>query len=200
IIMSASNKESAESAAKNRATMGLALIPDLKSAKELIEIYMETAVKSGWQPTSENVLVGLNTCISEDSNQAVNELSKGTAYFGKVLMGGPRTAQKIVLQKSRYFSSEDVNKVFMNRLNIVKQRSVTESIDAGVILCGNPYEIIEQIKNVQSELECGWINMNMKVGNIPNESVIRSMKLFKEYIRPAFPSDSQNNIAKQAAE
>jgi hypothetical protein len=42
--------------------------------------------------------------------------------------------------------------------------------------------------------------MNMKVGNIPNQSVIRSMKLFKEYIRPAFPSNITNNLSKQAAE
>lgn len=202
IIMSASNKESAKSAARNRATMGLALIPDLKSAKELIDIYMETAVISGWQPTPENILVGLNTCISEDTDQAINELSKGTAYFGKVLMGGPRTAQKIVLQKSRYFDSEDVNKVFMNRLKTVKKRSLAESIDAGVILCGNPDEVISQIKNVQNELGCGWINMNMKIGNLSNKSVTRSMKLFKKYIRPVFPktSNSSNNIAEQAAE
>ena len=192
IIMSASNKESAKSAARNYATMGLALIPDLKSAKELIDIYMETAIQSGWQPTSENILVGLNTCISENAQEAKEELAKGTAYFGKVLMGGPRTAQKIVLQKSRYFSSKEENKVFMNRLKAVKQRTLEESIDAGVILCGNPDDVISQIKNVQNQLGCGWINMNMKIGNLPNESVYRSMKLFKKHIRPIFPK--QNTI------
>ena len=178
--------------ARNYATMGLALIPDLKSAKELIDIYMETAIQSGWQPTSENILVGLNTCISENSEEAKEELAKGTAYFGKVLMGGPRTAQKIVLQKSRYFSSQEENKVFMNRLKAVKQRTLEESIDAGVILCGNPDDVISQIKNVQNQLGCGWINMNMKIGNLPNESVYRSMKLFKKHIRPIFPK--QNTI------
>ena len=114
-------------------------------------------------------------------------------------MGGPRTAQKIVLQKSRYFSSEEENKVFMNRLKTVKQRTLEESIDAGVILCGNPNDVVSQIKNVQNELGCGLININMKIGNLPNEGVYRSMKLFKEYVRPVFPkqktSDAERVIA-----
>ena len=80
----------------------------------------------------------------------------------------------------------------MNRLKAVKQRTLEESIDAGVILCGNPDDVISQIKNVQNQLGCGWINMNMKIGNLPNESVYRSMKLFKKHIRPIFPK--QNTI------
>ena len=187
IIMSASNDDSARTAARHRAIMGLALVPDLKVAKHLIDTYMEAAHEAGWQPAPDHVLVGLNTCIAETSQAAQDELAKGSAYFGKVLLGGPRTAQKLVLQKSRYFSDDDVRKEFVGRIQNAKERSLQESIDAGVTLCGTPDEVVTQIARVREELGCGWINMNMKVGNVPNDGVRRSMELFRDHVRPVFP-------------
>ena len=195
IIMSASNDDSARTAARHRAIMGLALVPDLKVAKHLIDTYMDAAHEAGWHPTPDHVLVGLNTCIAETTEAAQAELAKGSAYFGKVLLGGPRTAQKLVLQKSRYFADDDVKKEFVGRIQSAKERTLQESVDAGVTLCGTPDEVVVQIKRVREELGCGWINMNMKIGNVPNDGVRRSMALFRDHVRPAFPVPEAPAIA-----
>jgi hypothetical protein len=37
--------------------------------------------------------------------------------------------------------------------------------------------------------------MNMKIGNIPNEGVRRSMELFRDHVRPAFPVPAADAVA-----
>jgi len=60
LVISASNADSAKFAAEMRATMGMVLLADLPSGKECIRIYKETARANGWEPTAENVLVGMH--------------------------------------------------------------------------------------------------------------------------------------------
>jgi hypothetical protein len=43
---------------------------------------------------------------------------------------------------------------------------------------------VKQIKRAQAELGVGWINTNMKIGNIPNEVVTKGMELFRDFVGP----------------
>lgn len=168
--------------------VGLTLIGDLDVARGLIDTYRESSLAHGRNPGPDDILVGQGTCIAETDEQAQEEMAEALAYFHKVLMRPQQDAQRIVVQKTRFFgegaSGAGAGEYFVKRLETLKQRSIKEQIEAGTILCGSPESVVKQIKRLNQHLGTGHINMNMKLGTMPQASVLRSMKLFHERVLP----------------
>ena len=183
ILMSASNEESAEFAGKHKAMMGMTLIADLGIARRCIDVYRKTARGHGMEPTPEHILLGYNTCIADTDEEAREQLGEGLRYFHRVLMHSIRDAQRLVIQKSRFFD-EAHGERFVNRLVTLKERSLEEMIDAGSVLCGSPQSVLEQMRRIRDELGNGHFNLNFKIGNIPDTIVHRGMELFRDRVLP----------------
>ena len=139
ILMSASNEEFAEFAGQHRAMMGMTLIADLNVAKRCIEVYRQAARAHGLEPTPEHILLGYNTCIADTDEEAREIMREGQRYFHRVLMHSIRDAQRLVIQKSRFFDAAHGER-HINRLTTLKERSIDEMIEAGSIFCGSPAE------------------------------------------------------------
>lgn len=184
ILMSASNEESAEFAGQHKAMMGMTLIADLKIAQRCINVYRETAKGHGYEPTPDDILIGQNTCIADTDEEAKEYLSQGLNYFHKVLMHSIRDAMRLVVQKSRFFAQEQYGERFVSRLATLNARNIDEMIEAGSVLCGSPKTVIKQMKRIQGELGNGRFNLNMKIGNIPDQVVRRGMELFRDQVLP----------------
>ena len=184
LVISASNADSAKFAAEMRATMGMVLLADLPSGKECIRIYKETAKASGWEPTAENVLVGMHTCIAETDEEARRSMAHGLKYFDQVLMGGLQASQRIVLQKTRYFENEESRDRWKSRLDKRRTLTLDEAIERGTVLCGSPETVVKQIKRIHSELGHGVFNFTVKVGTLPDEVIRRGMELFRDRVHP----------------
>jgi alkanesulfonate monooxygenase SsuD/methylene tetrahydromethanopterin reductase-like flavin-dependent oxidoreductase (luciferase family) len=185
LVISASSIESARFAAEMRATMGMVLISDLTMAKECIRVYRDTAQAAGWTPTAENILVGMHTCIADTDQQAIDSLREAKKYFDQVLMGGPRTAGRLVLQKSRYYQEAANADRMRSRLAKREAATLEQQIEGGMIFCGSPETVAQQMRRVHAELGNGVFNLTMKVGNLPDAAVRRGMELFRDRIRPA---------------
>jgi alkanesulfonate monooxygenase SsuD/methylene tetrahydromethanopterin reductase-like flavin-dependent oxidoreductase (luciferase family) len=184
LLMSASNEESAEFAGQHRAMMGITLIADLKVARRSVDVYTAAARGHGLEPTPEHILLGYNTCIAESDAEARELMESAQQYFHGVLMHSIRDAQRLVIQKSRFFAQEQYGERFVNRLVSLKDRSIEEKIDAGSILCGSPGSVVKQIRRIHRELGAGRININMKIGNMPDAVVRRGMELFRDRVLP----------------
>ncbi len=184
ILMSASNPESARFAAKHRAIMGMVMLTNLESAKESIRIYKETAREAGWEPGPEHILIGAHTCVAETDDEAKKSLSGGLEYFYNVLAGGPRTAQRLVVQKTRFYQNDSTREALAARRGLLQSTPIEERIENGWVLCGTPDNVVKQIKRLHSELGHGVMNINMKIGNTPEEMVRRSMKLWGSDVAP----------------
>jgi alkanesulfonate monooxygenase SsuD/methylene tetrahydromethanopterin reductase-like flavin-dependent oxidoreductase (luciferase family) len=87
ILMSASNPESAEFAARHRAKMGIVLLTSLQGAKDSIAIYKKTAQATGWEPTPADILIGQHMCICETDDEARAFLQQGCDYFITMKVG-----------------------------------------------------------------------------------------------------------------
>jgi alkanesulfonate monooxygenase SsuD/methylene tetrahydromethanopterin reductase-like flavin-dependent oxidoreductase (luciferase family) len=185
ILMSASNPESARFAAERRAIMGMVMLPDLESAKESIRAYKETARANGWEPGPEHILIGAHTCVADTLDEAKSYFSEGLKYFYDVLAGGPRTAQRLVTQKTRYYTDRS-SMLQRNaaRRDVLKQAPIEERIEKGIVLCGTPEMVVDQITHMAKELGHGVMNINMKIGNIPDPVVRYSMKLWGDRVAP----------------
>jgi len=184
ILISATNEDSALVAAEHRAIMGMAFISDLSVPRRNIETYRKAARSAGWEPRPEDVLVGQAICIAESDDEARAEMESGLGYLNRVLMGPQREAQKIVIERTRYFEREEVGKGFANRLAAQSALSIDKLIDGGGIFCGSPESVVRQMKRVHGELGNGVFNLMMKVGDLPDTSVLRGMRLFKERVLP----------------
>ncbi len=183
ILMSGNNTESARNAARNRAMLGLVFLPSLAAGREIIDAYIDEARKSGWEPTPEHILCGFNMCVAESDEEAKATLEKGVRYFMQVLMAPQREAQKMVLTKTRYYSSAFGAENFVKRLQVAGTRTIDDAIRDGTILCGRPETVVKQLKRIHAELGCGWVNTNMKIGSVPNAAVIKGMELFRDHVQ-----------------
>ena len=181
--MSASNEESAEFAARHRAIMGMTLIADLDAARRCIDVYRDAARGHGFEPTPAHILLGYNTCIADTDEEAREHLSEGLRYFHRVLMHAIRDAQRLVIQKSRFFGEEHGER-FVSRLVTLKERSIDEMIEAGSVLCGSPQSVLKQMRRIRDDLGNGHFNINMKIGNISDAVVRRGMELFRDAVLP----------------
>lgn len=184
ILMSASNAESAEFVAKMRAIMGITLIQDLSIAKAAVENFKKTARSYGWEPTPDDILVGQQICIADTDEEARHHMAAAQTYFHQTLMRPQRSAQQLVLGQSRYYTEADAGENFQKRLATLRGRTVEEQIEAGSIICGSPQSVIKQIKRLRQELDCGLLNLTIKVGNMPGSVVRRGMELFRDRIAP----------------
>lgn len=184
ILMSASNPESARFAARHRAKMGMVMLTDLDKAIESIRIYKETAREHGWEPAADDILVGAHTCVAEKEEDAKRHLDDGLKYFYHVLFGGPRTAQRLVIQKTRFYSDDAHRQQLAGRLGALRETSIEERIDRSMVLCGTPDQVVEQIERLHEILGHGVMNINMKIGNIPDDVVRQSMTLWGQHVAP----------------
>jgi alkanesulfonate monooxygenase SsuD/methylene tetrahydromethanopterin reductase-like flavin-dependent oxidoreductase (luciferase family) len=184
MLMSASNEESAEFVGGFDAIMGMTLIADLKIALRSIETYRQVARANGRETTPDEILTGHQTCIAETDEEAREHMRSAASYFHRVLMRPQQNAQALVVQGTRFFKNEQLGQGFAKRLQTLKERTIEDQIEAGSILCGSPESVVKQIKRIHSELGCGRINMNMKIGNMPDAVVRRSMELFRDRVLP----------------
>jgi len=184
ILMSGGSVPSAKFAAENRTMMGIVQLDSLTTARQNVDLYRQTARDNGWEPGPDCVLVGLHTCIAETDEEAQRLLGEGEAYFYGTLSGGPRTAQRIILQKSRYYADSGSSEDRAARRARVKTMSIQERIEAGTVLSGSPKTVVQQIKRTIEAVGNGVFNLNFKIGRIPDDAVYRGMKLFRDQVLP----------------
>jgi alkanesulfonate monooxygenase SsuD/methylene tetrahydromethanopterin reductase-like flavin-dependent oxidoreductase (luciferase family) len=94
-----------------------------------------------------------------------------------------RDAQRLVIQKSRFFEKEHGER-FVDRLVTLKERSIEEMIEAGSVLCGSPETVVAQMRRIRDVLGNGHFNINMKIGTVPDAVVRRGMELFRDRVLP----------------
>jgi alkanesulfonate monooxygenase SsuD/methylene tetrahydromethanopterin reductase-like flavin-dependent oxidoreductase (luciferase family) len=186
IMMSGSSEVSVRNAARHKAKLGIVTVTALDHVAHLIKVFKEEAREHGWEPGPEDILIGGLSFVADTNKEAEETLEAGREYFVRVLTGGVRTAQGLVLQTTRYLDDEtrkkfqDIRKAF--------GRNVTEMVALGGILCGDPDRVCEQLESLQKKLGIGVFNVNMKVGNIPDDAITHSMELFRDRIIPEFKS------------
>ncbi len=185
IVMSASSEASSRLAAEHGATMGVLRIQDYETAHHSINVYREHARKHGWEPQPRNIILAMNCSVAPTKDEALQTLRGGYDYFFNVLGGGIRTAQRLVVQKTRYFKDDSDAKRQTTKLQTHNQLSLEERMERGLVMCGTPDMAIEQLTRLYREFGHGVTNLSVKIGNVPDESVRQTMRLLRDEVFPA---------------
>ena len=187
IVISVSTERSARIAAKFKAIAGILALTSFDDARKTMDRYRDYARQAGWEPTAEHFTTGANCCIAPTYEEAKAHLEPSIEYFFGTLGGGIRTAQKIVIQKTRYFGSaeelEERKKTFVN----MRQGGLSfdERVEAGLVICGTPEMAIEQIKRFHKELDIVHMGLHCNIGNMPREVGRRTMAYLRDEVFPA---------------
>jgi len=184
LLMSATNPESAELAASHRAIMGMVFVHDLAWGRELADNYRRAARAHGWEVLPEHILVGEHIVIADSDEEALAIMKKGHDYLHRVLMRPQRDAQRLVIEKTRFFGQTAAGETFQAKLDTIKTRTVEESIEAGSILCGSPASVVTQMKRIHREIGNGIFSLNFKVGDVPEDVLRHGMDLFRARVLP----------------
>jgi len=184
ILLSASNEESAEFVGEHTAMLGMALIADLDTALKAIETYRRVARGYGFDPSPDDIVIMQQAVIADTDEQARALMEPALQYFHGLLMRPQLDAQRIVLQKSRFFGTDSQREHFVGRLSKLKARTLEDQIEAGSVLCGSPENVVKQIKRLRQHLGAGHVILNMKIGNIADSAVRRGMELFRDQVHP----------------
>ena len=185
ILMSGSSKASAKLAAEMGAIVGILRLTTMEGAREAIDDFRGFARDAGWEPVDDDIMIGVPCMICDTDQEAWDIAEAGNEYFTKVLGGGIRTAQKIVLQKTRYFETEEARQQFQKISVNAARASVPERAEQSLMVCGTPERAIAQIKELKKQLGHGRMNLNIKVGNTPDSAVLHCMAMLRDVVFPA---------------
>ena len=204
MVMSATSERSTRLAAKHRAIAGILALTDMDDGRSNINRFKQFSREEGWEPTNDHIMVGVTCCIAPTYEEAKKILETGQEYFFGVLGGGIRTAQQLVVQKTRYYgSAEESAKLrgkFVNMRSGMKTRTFDERVEMGLMICGTPEMAVEQITRLHSELGMGRLGLTIKVGNIDDDHVTRTQDYLRDIVFPATRHLGESVDPAQAAE
>ena len=184
IIMSATSPDAAELAAKYHAIVGFVFVHELSWARGLAEGYQKAARSYGWEAGPEHIMVGEHVVIADTDEEAMALMHAGHDYLHRVIMRPQRDAQKLVIEKTRFFGKSNAGEELQQKLATIRTRTLEDSIEAGSVLCGSPASVVRQIKRIHQEVGNGNLSLNFKVGNIPEDKLRYGMDLFRTKVLP----------------
>lgn len=184
VLVSGGSNESAVFAARKRAKMGIVQLVDVEDARRNIELYRSAAAENGWAPGPDDLLVGLHTHVAPTDAEAQAVLGEAEDYFYSVLGAASGHAGQLVLSGTRYYATEEARQFRMRRRSAHGQLTIQDRVQRNTVLCGSPDTVIRQIETVVKATGAGVLQVNFKIGCIPHDQVIASMRLFAEEVLP----------------
>src|SRR5690606_7939405 len=125
-----------------KAMLGMGLVADLDSAAKTIETYRRVARAHGFDPSPDDIVIMQQAVIADSDEEARALMQPALKYFHGILMRPQQEAQRIVLQKMRFFDTDAQRDHFVGRLTTLKARTLEDQIEAGSVLCGSPDSVV----------------------------------------------------------
>lgn len=177
IYMSGSSPESAEFAARNRVSLGLA-VTTLDRAAEAAQRYREQARLAGWEPQADDVLYRLSFHVAESDEQARRDLADSTQ---RPQRGSPVKANRLLeaaVASTGYYGAAADDQ----RNRVLQDYGLDGRIDAGQILIGSPDSVVRQIERIAARLKPGVLDAvaAFELG----DRTLKSIRLFGEHVLP----------------
>src|SRR5207249_4151965 len=86
------------------------------------------------------------------------------------------------LESARFDQDQANRERMQNHLAKREASTMEQQIAGGMILCGSPESVVQQIRRIHAELGHGIFNFTMKVGDLPDAMVRRGMELFRDRV------------------
>jgi len=176
IYMSGSSRESAEFAARNRVSLGLA-VTTLPLAAKAAQHYRDEAHLADWDPVADDLLFRVSFHVADTDDQALADYEESRR---RPQRGSPVTANPAIeaaVSHLGYYGGD-----VRQRERVLEEHSLKDRIALGRIIIGSPETVVSQIASIARALRPGVLDAvsAFQLG----ERTDRSIALFGEKVLP----------------
>jgi len=171
--------ESVQWAARRRYTYAAFLTP-LNVAKDLFDIYRETAAEDGWEPGSDKFAFMI-CCHVNDTDEKAYEEGKHFLWRMRRPIEGPRE----YFAPPGYVSRRGAQMADRIRPKPLSQLSYEELQDSYHLVTGSPETVIKKLRHIRDELGIGTLMLESQAGRMSHESTKRHIELMGKEVIPA---------------
>src|SRR5579871_4046126 len=175
IYMSGSSPESGEFAARLHLHLGFA-VTTLPIASAAARYYRQQAAAAGWEPTPDHILYRTTAYVTENDEQAFEDLGPPTSKRG-VRYAHANPVLDEAAASAGYFGRD----IATQRARVA-EHTLAERIELGQIVCGNPDTVLRQIAAIHDELGTGIIELVFAGGS--RDRTLRSIERFGTEVSP----------------
>ena len=157
-----------------------------KAAKALLDGYWETVAAAGKDESPYRAGFAQVVCVADTDAEAERLYAEHALYFYNrclhVHLGfsdppGYRTVKTIQAGKLNQFRAENQR--------LFTQLTWKELVDGGYVIAGSPETVRERMEHMIKNLRLGTLFLLFQIGNMPDDKVRNSTKLFAEKVMPA---------------
>jgi alkanesulfonate monooxygenase SsuD/methylene tetrahydromethanopterin reductase-like flavin-dependent oxidoreductase (luciferase family) len=176
IYMSGSSRESAEFAARNRVSLGLA-VTTVPLATKAAQHYRDEARRADWEPSADDVLFRVSFHVADSDEQALADYEESRR---RPQRGSPVTANPAIeraVAELGYYGAD-----VRQRERVREEHGLKDRIALGRIIIGSPDTVVSQIAAIDSALRPGVLDVvsAFQLG----ERTDRSIVLFGQKVLP----------------
>ncbi len=156
-----------------------------KAAKALLDGYWETVAAAGKDESPYRAGFAQVVCVADTDAEAERLYAEHALYFYNrclhVNLGfsdppGYRTVKTIQAGKLNQFRAENQR--------LFTQLTWKELVDGGYVIAGSPDTVRERMEYMIKNLRLGTLFLLFQIGNMPDDKVRNSTKLFAERVMP----------------
>ena len=156
-----------------------------KAAKALLDGYWETVAAAGKDESPYRAGFAQVVCVADTDAEAERLYAEHALYFYNrclhVHLGfsdppGYRTVKTIQAGKLNQFRAENQR--------LFTQLTWKELVDGGYVIAGSPETVRERMEHMIKSLRLGTLFLLFQIGNMPDDKVRNSTKLFAEKVMP----------------
>lgn len=156
-----------------------------KAAKALLDGYWETVAAAGKDESPYRAGFAQVVCVADTDEEAERLYAEHVLYFYNrclhVNLGfsdppGYRTVKTIQAGKLNQFRAENQR--------LFTHLTWKDLVDGGFIIAGSPATVRERMEHMIKDLRLGTLFLLFQVGNMPDDKVRNSTRLFAEKVMP----------------
>ena len=180
LLFSANSAESAVVGARQRAMIGaihLYTRDSIQRVATAIDAYKAQARIDGWDATPDRFVLGLQTCIASTDADAERLMEPALRYQYEVLSGTYDAEKRAIARTKPGYGASPVEE---------HPPSLAERLALGIVLCGSPARVVDQIHQLRERLGIGVLSMQFQIGNLSEDVAREGMRLFQAHVAPHF--------------
>jgi alkanesulfonate monooxygenase SsuD/methylene tetrahydromethanopterin reductase-like flavin-dependent oxidoreductase (luciferase family) len=150
------------------------------ACKKYMDMYRATAERNGWEATPANLGWGCPVYVAETDEAAVREMKPHIESLYNTFFRIPPHR----FFPPGYTSFESMKRIIVDKIPIFGLQTIDNLMKHGVILCGSPKTVREQLE--ANALEWGF-DTHLGVfhfGTLPRELTEKSLRLFASEVAP----------------
>jgi alkanesulfonate monooxygenase SsuD/methylene tetrahydromethanopterin reductase-like flavin-dependent oxidoreductase (luciferase family) len=150
----------------------------------LKQIYIDTALESGFQPGPEHFGYLLKAFVA-DTDEKAQEIGRHFVWTEANRMKGPREHNDPPGYQSREALRVKQQRPTGRFGDVTKRLTYEEQQEINIVIVGSPETVTRKLTQTISELNPGYLHIYGNEGAMPHEDAMRSIELMGKEVIPA---------------